>query len=70
MALGVGLYLIPLAMIANPLIIELADQPEKALLTFVKIGVGLAAVSFGLIGYRHWPVKIGCIVVGLLIAFI
>jgi len=70
MALGVGLYLIPLALIANPLIIELAEQPAQALLTFLKIGVGLSAVSFGLIGYRHWPVKVGCIVVGLFIAFI
>ena len=70
MALGVGLYLIPLALIANPLIIELADQPAQAMLTFLKIGVGLSAVSFGLIGYRQWPVKVGCIAVGLLIAFI
>lgn len=70
MALGVGLYLIPLGMIANPLIIELADQPLLALLTFLKIGVGLSAVSFGLIGYKHLGAKMGCIVGGLLVTFI
>lgn len=70
MALGVGLYLIPLGMIANPLIIELAKQPLWALLTFVKIGVGLSAVSYGLIGYRHWGAKVGCIGSGMLITFI
>lgn len=70
MALGVGLYLIPLGMIANPLILELADQPLWALLTFVKIGAGLSAVSYGLIGYKHWGAKVVCIGSGILITFI
>jgi len=69
MALGVGLYLIPLGIIANPLIIQLAQEPLWAILTFVKIGVGLSAVSYGLIAYKQWPAKIACIVVGLLITF-
>ncbi|MFK7854783.1 MAG: TRAP transporter permease [Granulosicoccus sp.] len=70
MALGVGLYLIPLAMIANPLVIQLGDDPLRALLTFVKIAVGLSAVSYGLIGYKAWPAKISCITLGLLLTFL
>jgi len=70
MALGVGLYLIPLGIIANPLIISLADEPVLALLVFVKIAIGLSAVSYGLIGYKNRAAKVGCIIVGLLITFV
>ena len=69
MALGVGLYLIPLGMIANPMIIQLAESPLWALIAFLKIAVGLSAVSYGLIGYRYWPKKIISISIGLLITF-
>ncbi len=49
MALGVGLYLVPLAMIASPELIGLADAPWAALGAFVKTGLGLGAVSLGVI---------------------
>ena len=49
MALGIGLYLIPIGMIANPAIIELAETPLTALAAALKVGLALAAVSFGLI---------------------
>ncbi|MFD0916471.1 TRAP transporter permease [Pseudahrensia aquimaris] len=55
MALGVGLYLIPLGMIANPDILALKTNPTGATLTFIQLAIGLAAVSFGLIGYtKFW----------------
>ncbi|WP_224824361.1 TRAP transporter fused permease subunit [Cognatishimia sp. MH4019] len=50
MALGVGLYIIPLAMIANPTLIGLASDPISALLAFFLVGIGLSCVSQGLIG--------------------
>lgn len=50
MALGVGLYVIPLGMIANPALIGLVDAPMAALFSFCKIAIGLAAISYGLIG--------------------
>ena len=53
MALGVGLYLIPLAMIAHPVVIELAERPVDALLAAVQIGIGCGLISFGLIGARQ-----------------
>ena len=70
MALGVGLYLIPLGMIANPLVIQLAQEPLWALATFIKIAIGLSIVSYGLIGYKNWWIKILCITSGLAITFI
>lgn len=50
MRLGVGLYVIPLAMISKPSIIHLADRPLGAFLAFVQIAAGLWLLSLGLIG--------------------
>ncbi|MEO1688476.1 MAG: TRAP transporter large permease subunit, partial [Pseudomonadota bacterium] len=52
MALGVGLYVIPLGMIAAPDLIRLAEAPGWAMLAFAKTGAGLAALSFGIIAPR------------------
>ncbi len=49
MALGVGLYLIPLAMIAQPALIAPGETPLAAALAFALTGAGLAAISFALI---------------------
>ena len=49
MALGVGLYIIPIGMIANPELIELANRPWQALLSFCQVGAGLGLISYGLI---------------------
>ena len=56
MRLGVGLYVIPLAMIFNPAIIHLADRPLAACAAFLQIAVGLWFLSFGLISTAA-PVK-------------
>ena len=69
MALGVGLYLIPLALIANPMILQLAEDPVSALLTFLQLAVGLSAISFGLIGYRKPVQKILVILFGCAVTF-
>ncbi|WP_386625548.1 TRAP transporter permease [Sulfitobacter geojensis] len=52
MALGVGLYLIPLGMIANPDIIRLVESPALAIIAMLRVAVGLALVSYGLISTR------------------
>jgi len=49
MALGVGLYVIPIGMIANPELIELAHRPWEAFLSFCQVGAGLGLISYGLI---------------------
>ncbi len=62
MTLGIGLYLIPLAMIANPSLIKLAETPVYALFSFLKIAVALASISFGVIAnYRLvWRMLLVC----------
>ncbi len=50
MALGVGLYVIPLGLIANPQLIALSSDAPSALLSAAKIGIGLTALSYGVIG--------------------
>jgi len=67
MALGVGLYLIPLGMIANPGLIELSNDPLTALVITLKIGVALAAVSFGLIAPKPMWMRVVLLMAGLLL---
>jgi TRAP transporter 4TM/12TM fusion protein len=54
MALGVGLYIIPLGMIANPDLIRLGDDPVAALLAFAQMGVGLWLISHAIIA--RWAI--------------
>ncbi len=65
MALGLGLYIIPLALIANPGLIDLVDNPVTALLVFVKIAISLAAISYGVISPLHPVVRVALTVGGL-----
>ena len=69
MALGVGLYIIPLAMIANSALLEFANAPELALLSTVKTGIGLALISYGLIGYKNFLARFLAIVMGMIVIF-
>ena len=70
MKLGLGLYLIPLAFIANPALIQITGHPLAAVMAFLKIGTGLWLLSQGIIGGRfpkwtHIPFVCG----GLLVIF-
>lgn len=49
MRLGLGLYFVPLAMVANPALILMASHPALALLAFCKVGLGLWLLSKSLI---------------------
>lgn len=69
MALGIGLYVIPLAMVANPDIIRLADVPAAALIDAVKIALGLVGISYGVIARRPWPLRMALIIAGLGVIF-
>ncbi|MEM9238431.1 MAG: TRAP transporter fused permease subunit [Pseudomonadota bacterium] len=52
MALGVGLYVIPLGMIANPDLIRPVDAPVASIIAFLRVAVGLGLISYGLIAMR------------------
>ncbi len=55
MALGIGLYLIPLGMVTNPNLIKLVNEPLLATLSAIKVGSALAAISYGVIApYKLW----------------
>ncbi len=50
MALGVGLFVLPLGFVANPWMLRLASDPAMALLATAKVGTGLWLISIGVIG--------------------
>jgi TRAP-type uncharacterized transport system fused permease subunit len=70
MALGVGLYLVPLGMVANPALIELSTNPLGAIMMFLKIALSLALISYGIIAARTFIFRLGLIIGGAVILFI
>ncbi|MFV1852749.1 MAG: TRAP transporter permease [Porticoccaceae bacterium] len=64
MALGVGLYIVPLAMVANGSLINLGADPIWAIAAGLKVALGLTAISFGLISPKPVWVRIGLAVAG------
>ena len=69
MALGVGLYIIPLAMIANPDLIRIATHTTGAAIAFVMVGTGLSCLSYALIGRAGWLRRALLAVGGFVICF-
>ena len=69
MALGLGLYLIPLGMVANRGLIELATDPVAALLAMGKVGAAIALISVGIITPKHLAIRAGLIAAGGVLLF-
>ncbi|MEM9222852.1 MAG: TRAP transporter fused permease subunit [Pseudomonadota bacterium] len=70
MALGVGLYLIPLAIVSSPGLLSLGTAPLSALLAFTKTGAGLAATSYAVICRKTLVLRFVLGVAGLALIFI
>ena len=70
MALGVGLYLIPLGMIANPDLIALGSNPFLSLVAMTKVGFALILISFGIICPKSMIFRITLCLLGGIILFI
>jgi hypothetical protein len=70
MALGVGLYIVPLAMVANVSLIDLGNDPVWAIAAGLKVAVGLTAISFGLISPRRAVVRAALVAAGGLAIFV
>ncbi|ESR23720.1 TRAP transporter permease [Lutibaculum baratangense] len=70
MVLGIGLYIIPLGMIANPDLLALGQAPMLALVAFVKVGVGLTLVSFGMIARGRAVLRALSVAAGLAAVFV
>jgi TRAP transporter 4TM/12TM fusion protein len=69
MMLGIGLYLIPLGMIANPALIGLEAAPLMAVAAAVKIGFGLGFISHAVIAPSAPWRRIGEAALGLVLLF-
>ena len=70
MSLGIGLYFIPLAMIANKSILDLNTTFFLSLLAFFKIAIGLIMLSFSIIANYSRFLKIGAFLIGNFVMFI
>ena len=64
MALGAGLYLIPLGMVAHPGVTALLSDPWTAIVAAVQIGAALAAVSFGIVAPFRFPARVALVAAG------
>jgi TRAP transporter 4TM/12TM fusion protein len=64
MTLGLGLYLVPLAMVATPDLIALASAPQAALLAFVRVAVGLGAIVYGMVAPLPLLLRVGMLLAG------
>lgn len=69
MALGIGLYIIPLAMVANPALIQLAVNPSSAVFSTLKVAIGLTAISYGVIARKALWQRGGLLVIGSTLIF-
>jgi len=69
MALGLGLYLIPLGMISTPGLLALADEPLIAVAATVKVGLATTLVAYGLIAPGPMGKRAALVVAGLVILF-
>ena len=70
MSLGLGLYVIPLAIIRHPELTGLAAAPMAAILTALQIGLGLALLGRGLIAPHGIPLRAGLALAGLAVIFV
>ena len=70
MRLGIGLYIVPLGIVANPSLIALTDAPLLALAAFVKLGAGLALTSWGLVNATVGLRAIAAFTSGLALVFV
>ncbi len=70
MALGVGLYVIPMSIIANPDLIRVTEAPGQAIIAFLRTALGLGLISFGLIGKNTLLMALGLCSSGFVVIFI
>ena len=65
MSLGVGLYVIPLALAADPSLISIATTPFETLFAVGRVGLGLWLVSMGLVSSKQFVMRCAFIGVGV-----
>ena len=68
-SLGLGLYVVPLAMIQHPSLIKFSTAPLESVIIAIQIGIGLWLLSKGLIGDEKIRHKTFYIALGLIVIF-
>ncbi len=69
MSLGIGLYLVPLAFVANPSLTALGSTPLLALAAMLKIGLGVLWISRALIARDAWLLRVALLAGGMVVIF-
>ena len=70
MALGIGLYIIPLGMIANPELIKFSETPLAAIFAMIKVGIALNLISFSVIKSKSYIFRLTLGIIGCGILFV
>ena len=70
MTLGMGLYIVPLAMVRHPILIDFASSPFESILIAIQIAIGLALLSRGIIGSQRKISRLLFIFAGFIVTFI
>ena len=69
-SLGLGLYIVPLAMVRHPALINFASSPLESILTGVQIGIGLGLLSRGIIVSKIKTSNLLFILAGFTVIFV
>ena len=69
MALGLGLYIVPLAMVKHQSLIQLDKQPLESIITALQLAVGLLLLGKGLIGTQWSITRLTLILIAIVIMF-
>ncbi|MBK5927507.1 TRAP transporter permease [Rhodobaculum claviforme] len=71
MSVGLGLFIVPLAFVANPSLLQLAEAPVWAVLALLKILAGLYLISRAVVGTLPGvPARIAAALAGLAVIFV
>jgi TRAP transporter 4TM/12TM fusion protein len=71
MAVGVGLFIVPMAFVANPSLLQLAEAPVWAVLALLKILAGLSLISMAVVGTAgRWPMRLAAAAAGFAVIFV
>ena len=70
MGLGIGLYIVPLIIVAHPNLIALNQDPASALFEFMVAAFGLTIVSYAVILKSFWVLRIAALLIGFSILFL
>jgi TRAP-type uncharacterized transport system fused permease subunit len=70
MALGIGLYVVPVGMVVHPALIDWRSQPVAAAVALLQMATGLGLLSFGLLAPTAVWLRGGAVLGGLALVLV